>query len=932
MYNYIMSLDQNYFYDEKKYCFYIKEEGKSFEDLYALAKLEKKNDSNNKNNNNIISFEYENKIYLFNNPHKIDFEFPDNNKKSIFISNYNQFIYLLRNYKDYNIYYYIDSNISFKNIFPQKDLPYIKIIIKDKVPEKQEYELANKKVDISNIYPKDLSLNFDEYFENHEYIEDNKPYFKFSEQRRQFFEFLKNELKNNYFIGLCGPKGIGKTASILTFCKINSLDETPYFYFNIKAIIKNSKDLSKIFEIISNELSHCLGEQYILQYTKLLKKQFISFENPLDILIYMIENFKKFVPEIIIVDQYKTKYDYEYIKLKKIHSLASKYFYKVIFISSTNEEDVKLSLISSLKKENKLFFEYIYISSLLEVTKEDRQKLGESELNLLDGFGNYYFIYYMILKEKKNFENNIVNITFDEKFLSLMNDYYEKGLERYFDKKDKSLIDTIRFLLIETRSKIKLEEFLNNSDNIPFRFFKIKYNDKNFFKLSEISKDSDIYLDYQSNYVINCLFYYYTKFINTQKLLITSNFTQNLEEIKLEDSISLYLWVMRNKSPIYGLKIYQYISVDSIFEPTEKDIKSLKSLINELNVKDIFNNFGILIKDKIQNSLHFNICIIKKIKHDLFEIYYFQTTLRKDEDERFTLIFLNENLSYVTYLYELKLDIIVNNYYFYYIFDDKFQDLQAMKECSKNYINSLKFNTTSYLFSSNTNYHLFQYIPKIRLFLDSKLPLPKEDSIMEINTMSAKDIPKEERELKLELTKIFLGKKRQLKTKKNLPEEYKNILNEYKNYYKTVTKNNKYEISYDEKESSYNDFLFQQNKFHNIPGITYKINSNSVNSLITKNLSPLTKEEIFNIIGLSQDYDILSIKLVRNVSPLYHIPKKGNYLFMKYNSKEIYYFDYIKFKKINVFNKQETDFDGTYRNLSEYYLISTTQKIKIFYS
>ena len=114
-------------------------------------------------------------------------------------------------------------------------------------------------------------------------------------------------------------------------------------------------------------------------------------------------------------------------------------------------------------------------------------------------------------------------------------------------------------------------------------------------------------------------------------------------------------------------------------------------------------------------------------------------------------------------------------------------------------------------------------------------------------------------------------------------------------------------------------------------GITYKVNSSSIKDLIKKYLSPITENKIFEIIGLPlENYEILSIKSVKNIYPLFHYPKKGNYLFMVYNSKDVYYFDYIKNKKINLTDEikkdEETDFDGIYQRLAKYYVISVVPK------
>ena len=407
----VISINREFFYDEKNYCFLLKEKGISFEKLYDKAKssqLKKEtelqktaktdncHDSNNltiQNNtkkDNIIKYIYENKIYYFNNPHFIEFTFPNKEVKSIFISDFVHLIFLLKGYKDYNKYYYKENNIEPDiNIFPESDIPYNKIEIKEKIPDKQSYEFANKKVDISNIYCEDLSLNYKKYFENYEYIDKKKPYFEYSSERKEFFQYLENELKINNFIGLCGPKGIGKTTSILAFCRIKSYS---YFYFNIKTIIKNFDNKSKVLEIIANEFVHCIGENDISECNKMLKDKIDTFKSPIEILLYIIENFNHFNPKLIVLDQYKTKYDEKYRIMKKIYSLQKTNFYQVIIISSINEEDVKTSIISCLKKEN-AFIKYIYVAKLIEVTELDKKKLNEPELLLLEGFGNYYFIY-----------------------------------------------------------------------------------------------------------------------------------------------------------------------------------------------------------------------------------------------------------------------------------------------------------------------------------------------------------------------------------------------------------------------------------------------------------------------------------------------------------------------------------------------------------
>ena len=104
----------------------------------------------------------------------------------------------------------------------------IKIILFTEINEK-EYEKSKLEITLSNKTSlSEISSIYDEYLEN-KHIMEIGPKYKKTNERKEFFDFLENEIKNEInFIPLCGPEGIGKTTSILAFFKENRSD---YFLF-----------------------------------------------------------------------------------------------------------------------------------------------------------------------------------------------------------------------------------------------------------------------------------------------------------------------------------------------------------------------------------------------------------------------------------------------------------------------------------------------------------------------------------------------------------------------------------------------------------------------------------------------------------------------------------------------------------------------------
>lgn len=305
-------IDNQFIYKEKEFKFYLSDGKTLFKDLNEKAKKNKEDVIIAKNGKFL---KYNDKKYFFSNPHEIEFTFPNNNKKDIFISNVNHLYYIIGKYK----YEYLVKKNGSTNYEDVKTLdstiPYDCIKFIEFKTEKDLFREANNYLNkCEDLKTTDLSLSYEEYVDFYEYIDQKSQYFIVNDNRNKFFEFLIKELNNNRFICLCGPKGTGKTTSILAFFRINSM--FCYFYFNIKIINKYIEKKMKIKEIIIKELFHCREFDFLNKENISIIEQIINeSKNAFEIFIKFIEKEIIGIGTIIIFDQYQTIFDknYEYI-------------------------------------------------------------------------------------------------------------------------------------------------------------------------------------------------------------------------------------------------------------------------------------------------------------------------------------------------------------------------------------------------------------------------------------------------------------------------------------------------------------------------------------------------------------------------------------------------------------------------------------------
>lgn len=191
-------IDNQFIYKEKEFKFYLSDGKTLFKDLNEKAKKNKEDVIIAKNGKFL---KYNDKQYFFSNPHEIEFTFPNNNKKDIFISNVNHLYYIIGKYK----YEYLVKKNGSTNYEDVKTLdstiPYDCIKFIEFKTEKDLFREANNYLNkYEDLKTTDLSLSYEEYVDFYEYKDQKSQYFIVNDNRNKFFEFLIKELNNNRFI------------------------------------------------------------------------------------------------------------------------------------------------------------------------------------------------------------------------------------------------------------------------------------------------------------------------------------------------------------------------------------------------------------------------------------------------------------------------------------------------------------------------------------------------------------------------------------------------------------------------------------------------------------------------------------------------------------------------------------------------------------
>ena len=842
--------------------------GTLFEDLYNKNK-----DKIIKHQNNIELIDENNYTYLFKNPHKIKITFLDGTKKDLFFANIKQLYAINTQIKEKFRIEIKDKNnnyvrsLDIPQCFESDDIKYVNALI-----EEEDFNMAKKYKEIdAELTLQDLSLDYQYYLEDSILLDNKVNYFVNTKERKEFFKFLNEKLKNQRLLAICGLKGIGKTASILAYLKYYV---SSYFYFNIKTINKllEKKNKNKIIKILLREMYHFMPFfEQAQNFHKNIEDILNNNNTAMDILYEIIDLIKDFV-SVVVIDQYKTKYDSEYKILKNI--IDSNESTKIIIISTMNEDDIRKSIIISIQRifsplKEEPLLDYYYIIKLGEVTKEDINKLTESKKKLLMGFGNLYLYYYKI-KELKNYRN--LSTTFKKN----IEEEIDKKLRAYFTGKDiHQLYDIFKYLILNEQKEMKLEDCLKIIENIPLRYFFLKYKDENIIKFSDLDKDCKISFSCAFDYIREFFLHSFNKIFKELNKQGSNKIFQ--EPINLETIFGVYLWGSRKDIILnnVNMNFTNFIKVNSIIDIKDDYINSLFEKIIKLKKKE-----SILIFQIDKNKSMFNLGILMKNNEENYDLYLIQVINKKYSFERLTLTSLNDNINYLNGYLCKKLNIKIRNNYFFNVFNKLNLDKASMSYCEQNKIDYILFDSDTLTISNNFSLNpLKYYLPAFKFDCQSTndermIKIPKllfsDDTLTEEN---------------LEKTKNFLRKKRELLDKNDIKE-----LDDLMSYEKKLLNLKRKVTNYERKEFIVNNYLLSgQFKNQKIYGIIYEKTEN-----IDLEFTKIQLKNLFKLCGKNLLNDIIfKINNIPHFNINTYLPEYGCFIIFCSKSNKKYYFDFI---------------------------------------
>lgn len=946
-------------YDEKNFCLKIPSQEATFEVLYNSYKSGKAISFTNSG----VEYVFYNECYYpFEDPGSIKFIFPDNTEHTIFIPRNGCLSYILKQYADNTYQVKIKGENEFKEekINMTRKYSEIKFLIK-KIKE-SDYLLANDFMDFDKekVILSRLSTVFNLYFDNNVFLNSN-PIFKYTKERKEFFHFLNNEIGENSLIPFCGPEGIGKTISIMAFCrKYRYL--YGYIYCNLSKLIYlyNLNNYTEIKKIIIQELLHSSSTiENLNNNMKNLLDIFSLKLHPIDLITRIIK-LLNINQDIIVLDQYKIKYDYDYLKLQKLLAETESNGIKVIVISSMNDIDIKQSIIDNIRKNKviannakKFSLNYIYISSLVYCDDDEIQNLDEEEKEILQSYENNFQIFYEILKLKESYENEKRNESFGEYFNEIMKSNFFSRVNDYFNNEnnDKNMEAKLFYLVKCTKQSISIKDFLSDSSNIQFQLFIFNYKNKNIFKFSDINLNDSITLEYQFQKYLHYLAIMYSQV----KIIVPSGGNEkNQKTINFKQSFADYIFIKGNF--IKDVKVILKINIKNFFNIQKE----------EFDLEKLVKDNAIVFTSMDQNAKGFDCGLLRCIdstdkENKKFYLYLFQVTRKKELNERLSFLTLNDYLYYIKLLFENVLGIKIEEIFFAYVFDFNNQDTVSINHCLDNDFDYMIFDENKQVIFNR--YEFKPYRPKIKIlnFKEKKITFSDNNyKFSEIEKCTSGELKdslnfiSRKRKIINKINQITKGKKKKtnndiqthdetIKSKDNIKKsefvsdmvdnDEKNI-NDIQKRFDIVKKyltdvhflNKKSEINNDQKEKIIDDYLLE-NSTINFPGISYSTENQKYFLDVLKDIiSENQLKKLLNIIELKDDDFIIQFERLKlNLLHLLYsefIPEYKTHIITKLKDKDkVYYNDYKNKKLICLDDGKITDF-YQFSEKAEFYTIS----------
>ena len=287
--------------------------------------------------------------------------------------------------------------------------------------------------------------------------------------RVDVMEEVQNLIKKDEdkYYAICGPFGIGKSFTSLILQKLLFLKGYSTLYVNLS----NKEEISNLKMTLIKESYFLLldKEKFLLLANEISKN---DLNDIWDILL-LIDKFcyENFINFLLILDQYKSRRDIK----KNLYKLNVT---KIFILSSINDKDVKINLVTQFKDLPNEFFNYIYYIDLgiNQMIKNNLNIQDECIINCIKDF-NYLPNTIFLLENVYNW--NILDFYNSQYMLALkkISKFYKTYNINYLTEifTGKKINDSETIVPIE----ISKDEFLNNINDIPLKFISFQYNNIN---------------------------------------------------------------------------------------------------------------------------------------------------------------------------------------------------------------------------------------------------------------------------------------------------------------------------------------------------------------------------------------------------------------------------------------------------------------------